>query len=122
MYGSAIWCIAIAVCTLRGHAHAFQRVLKSEGVNDRGEHAHVVGGRTIHPGLFVNLAAPNVTTAHDDGHRNAGPADFGDLIGHHPGRVDVEPAAIGGESLPRDLEEDARKSRSRDLTHRGRIG
>ena len=66
----------------RGDAHALERVLQRERVDHGREHAHVIGGRAVHAGLFVNLAAPDVSAADDDRDRDARAADLGDLLRH----------------------------------------
>ena len=45
---------------------AFERVLEGEGVDDGGEHAHVVGG-PVHVLGLVGDAAEDVAAADDDG-------------------------------------------------------
>jgi len=60
----------------------FEGVLKSERVNDRGEHAHIVGGVAVHL-TFVGGggAPPDVASADDDSELEGGREDFFDLVG-----------------------------------------
>jgi hypothetical protein len=48
------------------HADLLERVLQGQGVDDRGEHAHVVGGDAADRLAAVLLAAPDVAAADDD--------------------------------------------------------
>ena len=65
----------------RFDAGATQRVLQRERIHKRGQHAHVVGGCTIHSGRAGRDAAEDVAAADDDGDLDAEPDDlahFGD--------------------------------------------
>ena len=81
--------------------------MQRKGVDHRREHAHIVGGGTVHAGLFVHLAAPDVSAADDDGNRNAGTTHVGNFIGHGARRVDVNAGIGSGERFAGDLEENA---------------
>ena len=63
----------------RRHAHALERVLQGERIDDGGQHAHVIGGGAIHAGFFVHLTAPNIAAAHHDRDRNTVAMNLGDL-------------------------------------------
>ena len=45
----------------------FERVLQSQGVHYRGQHAHMVAGDTVDSGFSEAGAAENVAAANDDG-------------------------------------------------------
>ena len=51
MYGSATCGMGMAVCVRTTAADLFERVLEREGVDDRAEHAGVVGRGAVHAGL-----------------------------------------------------------------------
>ena len=108
MNGSATARISIAVATRVGDADLLERVLEREGVDDGREHAHVVGGRTVHALRAGRQTAEQVAAADDDGGLHAellDPADFaGDLRGD--GRIDPE-RLFAHERLARELEEHA---------------
>lgn len=53
-----------------GHAGLLKRVGKGQRVDDRGEHAHVVGAGTIH--LAGRAPSPEVSAAHYNGDLRAG--------------------------------------------------
>ncbi len=91
-----------------GLAGLFHGFLECEGIDDGGEHAHVVGGGAG-DGAVVGefFAADEVTAADDDSELDAELGDFGHLlcdILEFRG-VDTE-AAVAAESLAADFEED----------------
>ena len=53
------------------NARMFQRILQSQCVEDRSEHAHVVGGRAIHALAAGGQAPPDVAPADYHGHLHA---------------------------------------------------
>ena len=55
----------------RGHhpntgSQAFKRILKRQGIDDRGQHPHVICGNAIHAGPGQPLTAKNIAAAYDD--------------------------------------------------------
>ena len=64
-----------------------ERVLQRQRVDDGCEHPHVVGRRAVHAGLFVRLAAPDVSAADDDRDGDSGAPHVRDLLGHGVRRV-----------------------------------
>ncbi len=56
-------------------------VLEREGIDDGGEHAHVVGLRPVHAGGAGGDATEDVAPADDDGQFDAQRADLADLPG-----------------------------------------
>ena len=74
------------------HVVLLERVLQRQRVDDRRQHAHVVGGRAIHALGAGGDAAEDVAAADDDGGLDAPALDVrdlaGDLVGD--GRVDAE--------------------------------
>ena len=65
-----------------GLAEALEGVLQGEGVDDRGQHAHVVGLGAVHAGAGAGHAPPDVAAADDDGDLDVEvAADLDDLAG-----------------------------------------
>ena len=56
-----------------------ERVLQRQRVDDRRQHAHVVGGRPVHPARAGGDAAEDIAAADDDGGLDAHRLDFGDV-------------------------------------------
>jgi hypothetical protein len=52
-------------------AEALERVLQRQRVDDRGQHAHVVGGRAVHAARARGQAAEDVAATDDDRRLNA---------------------------------------------------
>jgi hypothetical protein len=84
----------------RGHhsgfdAGMFEGILQGEGVNYGGEHAHVVGGITIHATFAAGRGtSPDIAATNDDGQLEGGRKDIADLMS--------EPASDDrGEMIPR---------------------
>ena len=73
-----------------------ERVLQRERVDHRREHAHLIGGRAIHPARFVVAAADVVAGA--DYHRelNAERRDFLDFERDLRERVEIESRPLRG--------------------------
>ena len=92
MNGSATARISIAVTHAGGDARVLERVLQGEGVDDRRQHAHVVGGGAVHPLRAGREAAEQVAAADHDRGLDAEGLDLGDLLGDlgRDGRVDAE--------------------------------
>jgi len=60
----------------------FEGVLEGEGVDDRGEHAHVISGVAVHPALPGGGGAPpDVSSSDDDGKLEGGRENVADLVG-----------------------------------------
>ena len=76
----------------RHDVQLLERILQRQGVDDRRQHAHVVGGGAIHPLGAGGDAAEDVAAADDDGGLDAAALDVGDLAGDlvGDGRVDAE--------------------------------
>ena len=83
-----------ALCS-RVHADLFQRVLKCQRVDERRQHAGVVGGRALHAPVGGFGAAPNVAAAHNNGQLHARGHCVLDLLGQvtHGLCVDAIPLA-----------------------------
>ena len=50
-----------------GWLELLEGVLEGQGVDDRGQHAHVVGLGAVHAGAGAGHAPPDVAAADDDG-------------------------------------------------------
>ena len=70
----------------RVHAGFFQRLLQRHAVDDRRQHAHVIGRAAVHAAIGRGDAAPDVAAADDDRDLHAHGVDFRhfarDLVGH----------------------------------------
>ena len=109
MNGSATARISIAVDDAGGDADLLERVLQRQGVDDRGQHAHVVGGRPVHAAGAGRQAAEQVAAADDDGDLDAELLDFADLAGDLGGDrgIDAE-RLLAHQGFAGEFEEDAR--------------
>jgi hypothetical protein len=78
-------------------AELFDGVLQGDGVDDSGEHAHVVGRDTIHVDGLLGDAAEEVATADDDADLTAEGVNGCDLRGYlvDENGIDAETAACG---------------------------
>ena len=106
----------------RHHALLLERVLQRQGVDDGGEHAHVVGGGAVHAARAGGDAAEDVAAADDDGGLDAHALDLGDVLGdlRGDGRVD----AVGlraHQGFAGEFEEDAFVSGGRRSGHGERL-
>ena len=93
----------------RLEALALHRVLERQGVDDRGEQSHVVGGRAVEAGALGELHAPDdIASAHDDGDVHPFVSDGLDLARHQVQHLRVDPRpARARQRLAAQLEEDA---------------
>ena len=96
----------------RGHARRdaelLERVLQRQGVDDRGEHAHVVGGGAVHAARAGRQAAEQIAAADDDGGLDAELLDFADLAGDLRGDRGIDPERLlAHEGFAGEFEEDA---------------
>ena len=82
----------MAVITRVGTPGLFERVLQGQGVDHRGQHAHVVGRDAIHVLRRRRHAAEEVAAADHQADLDAGLGDLGDL-----GRQLVDPLRIDAE-------------------------
>ena len=71
-----------------------ERVLQREGVDDRGQHAHVVGGRPVHALGARRQAAEQVAAADDDRGLDAELLDLADVPGDAGGDRRVDPELL----------------------------
>ena len=104
-----------------------ERVLQRQGVDDRGQHAHVVGGRAVHAPGAGGDAAEDVAAADDDGGLDAQALDFGDIVGdlRRHGRIDAE-VLLAHQGFAGQLQKDAfvggsGRGRSRERDYRSRL-
>ena len=79
MYGSATWCISIAVITRVGTPCFLERVLQRQGVDHGGEHAHVIPSHAIHIFGGGGHSTKEVAAADHQSDLDAGPRHFGDF-------------------------------------------
>jgi hypothetical protein len=89
-------------------AELFDGVLKGDGVDDGGEHAHVICSDAVHVDGLLGDAAEEVSASDDDADLAAEGVDGGDLRGYFMDEdgVDTE-AAAGGQGFTGELEEDS---------------
>lgn len=81
-------------------AELFDGVLKGDGVDDGGEHAHVVGGDTIHVDGLLGDSAEEVASANDDADLAAEGVNGGDFGGYFVDKDGVNAEAFAcGQSL-----------------------
>ena len=97
----------MAVITRVGAPCFFERVLQAQGVNDGGQHPHVVGGNAIHVLRGCRDAAKEIAAAHHQSDLHAGLRDFGDLRGQsfHALRIDAKGGPTG-QNLTAQLQKD----------------
>ena len=81
MNGSATSAIVIAEVDARVRAAALERVLQGDGVDDRGQHPHVIAGHAVDPLGGRGDAAEDVAAADDDGDLDAEFVHLDDLVG-----------------------------------------
>ena len=88
-------------------AHRFHRFLEGDGVEDGGEHAHVVGGGAGDVAFFAEgRAADEISAADDDGELDAGFADVHQLAGDAVELIALDArAALRTETFAADLQE-----------------
>src|SRR5690606_1883060 len=60
-------------------AQLFQRILQCHTVDDRSQHAHVIGLHAVHSGFFRTQTPINIPTADDDGNLHSFAVNFLDI-------------------------------------------
>ena len=85
-----------------------ERVLQRQGVDDRGQHAHVVGGGAVHAAGAGRQAAEDVAAADDDGRLDAEALNLADVARDARGdrRIDAE-LLLAHQGFAGQLEENA---------------
>ena len=91
-----------------GVAEFFQHVLHGQGIEHRGQHAHIVGGGTFHALGGTGKAAEDVAAADDQGKFHAHVEQSADLLadGAHGFGVDTG-FLLSGQGLAAQLEQHA---------------
>ena len=113
MYGSATPCMWIAVITRVCAAERFEGVLQGQGVDHRGQHAHVMGGRFLNAGVGVLelRAAEDVAAADHEADLAAAIGRLLDLPGDVRHFLHADAALAGmAEAFARELQDDAADS------------
>ena len=84
-----------------------ERVLQRQRVDDRRQHAHVVGGRAVHALGAGGQAAEEVAAADDDRRLDAELLDLGDVLGdlRGDGGIDAE-LLLAHEGFAGELQQD----------------
>jgi hypothetical protein len=106
--GSATVGMLMALSTRVWTPCAFQGGLQGQGVDDRGQHAHVVAGRALHAAALPGGAAEDVAAADHDGHLGAQVAHLFDLAGDggQDGGVEALPGLGVLKGFPAQFEHD----------------
>ena len=98
----------------------FERVLQGQGVDDRRQHAHVVGGRPVHAARARRDATKDVAAADDDGGLDTHALDFGDVLGDLGGDGRIDAVVLRAhERFAGEFQEDAFVGRSSRATVTG---
>ena len=93
----------------------FQSVLQREGIDDRGQHAHVIGRDPVHKLGLLGHAAEEVAAADHDGDFDSQTMYLGDFGGDLVDTRIVHPEALaGGQRFTGDFQQDAFVNR---ITH-----
>ena len=112
MYGSATSETAIADWTRVCDAELLERVLQRERVQQRREHARVVGGGTIHSVGGRRHAAVEVPAADHDRELGAAAPNLDDLAGDRRHRLRVDTVlTVAHQALTRELQQHAAERR-----------
>jgi len=91
----------------RLQARLLERILEGEGVDDRREHAHVVGRRPVHAVGARRHAPEDVAAADHDGNLDAQRRHLTQLPRDPFEHQRIDPVALApGERLARDLQDD----------------
>ena len=91
-----------------GDAQLLQRVLQGQGVDDGGQHAHVIPGGPLDAVPAGGEAAKDIAAADHHHDLDAQLADFADLAGHFVDGFGANADASGAaQRFTADLEEDA---------------
>ena len=75
----------------RGEVRLFESMLKRQSVDDRAEHAHIVGVGALHPGSGGSGAPEDVPSTHDDGDFYSHRMDFMNFLRYVVNDVMVDP-------------------------------
>ena len=97
----------------RPDALFLQRILQSQGIDDRGQHAHVIGGNAVHGLGLLGHAAEEIAAADHDGDLDSQTMYFGDFRRDlvHASVINTE-ALSGGQRLTGDFQKNAFVNRS----------
>jgi hypothetical protein len=99
-----------------GLTQLFKRVLQRECIDDRCEHAHVIGLRAIHSGTSTGHSSPDVSTTDNDGDFNIGMVctHIDNVFGNALHNMAVNAVTgIASESFARNLEQNPRPAGGR---------
>ena len=90
------------------HPMLLQHVGHSQGVDGRGQHAHMVGPDPDHLVAAVFDAPPEISAAHDDAHLDAHIHTLFDRCAYRADHIKVQPAAsVSGQGLAADFQQNA---------------
>ena len=108
MNGSATARISMAVTTRVSTPCCSSASCSARRVDDRRQHAHVVGGGAVHAAHAGRQAAEDVAAADDDGRLDAEALDLADVAGDAggDGRIDPE-LLVAHQRFAGELQEDA---------------
>ena len=95
------------------NALLLQRVLQGQGVDDGGQHTHVVGGDTVHLTGLLGHAAKEIPAANNNGDLDAQGLDVGKFSSNFVDaeRIDAE-ALVCGQGLAGEFQQNAFEYRS----------
>src|SRR5262249_43325519 len=96
----------------RVHALFFQRILEGKRVNDRRQHAHMVGGYAVHLPRLLGHTTKEVPAAHHQSDLHTKRVDIANLAGDSVDSVGLHSKAfVAGQSLAGKFEQDAFESK-----------
>ena len=87
------------------HFLALQHIRHGQGIDDRGQHPHVVSTDSLHIIAAVLLAPPEVAAAYHNAHLDAQLGTFFDGIGHFVNHIKVQAAPfVASQGFSADLQ------------------
>src|SRR5262245_45461009 len=72
----------------------FESVLKGQGIDDRGQHAHVVGRNAVKTLCAGSESSKNISPADDNGDLNSEAMDLFDFVGDAKNDLGVDAEAL----------------------------
>lgn len=86
-------------------ARALHSVAHAQAVDYRAQHAHMIGGHSVH--LFGLAAAPDIARADDHAQLHAGSGHIGENFADAQNHILIEQPAVFAQSLAAELKQDA---------------
>src|SRR5438094_758774 len=73
-----------------GNSHFLKRILEGHGIDESGQHPHIICRDAVNPSSAIRSPAPNVSSPHNDSHLDLTGKRLSNFFGTAMQRIDID--------------------------------